>query len=667
MRPKQHSITQKKGVPPASSRRRFLQSTAVSLAGALATRPLAALAAPQEVDGEIAAGSSSTVSPHLMIFHGTIEVGIIRNGSGALLIDCGDGRVRTALHQFGISRIEQILLTHYHRDQLCGADQFPDSARIAASADESEYLSDPQKYWNDDGSIYRVYRSFRPHHLMPLTPVPVDKRLKDGDEFAFGEARIQAVATPGHTAGSLSYLVEVDGKRILFCGDLLSGDGTIPDLYSLQKGFERGGQSIGGYHGFLGAHWELIESLERVKALDCDLLVPARGHAIDKVRETIDRLIRRLRESYENYVSISALRHYFPRLFEEFAGRSGQMPIRAGIEPPDCLRHFGTTWMLVSQTGRAFVMDVGSASIVDWLDTMLAEEEIKSIDALWVTHYHFDHTDGIRKFQKRVACPCIVEERLADVLVRPTAYRLPCLDSKPIRVDRRVRDGQSWQWNEFKLTAYFYPGQTLYHAALLAEVDELRMLFVGDSHTPAGLDDYCAYNRNFLGADVGFHYCLSLIEKLQPTHLFNCHVDQAFTFTPGEVALMRKRLDQRERLFGELTFWPHANFGTDPYWVRVTPYRREVAGGKNQSLTVVVTNHAKSGRRYACRAIPPKEWGTNKTSWVSEHIPGKAERTIGLELEVPRDIAPGRYVVALDVRQDLRELPRFTECIIDIV
>ena len=112
---------------------------------------------------------------------------------------------------------------------------------------------------------------------------------------------------------------------------------------------------------------------------------------------------------------------------------------------------------------------------------------------------------------------------------QPTTYYLSAAP-EPIRVHKPMEDGQSWQWREFKMTSYFYPGQTRYHDALFVENGDVRMLFVGDSHTMSGIDDYCAYNRNWLGRDVGFQYCLSLIEKLQPTHMFNCHVADAFFF-----------------------------------------------------------------------------------------------------------------------------------------
>ena len=69
-----------------------------------------------------------------------------------------------------------------------------------------------------------------------------------------------------------------------------------------------------------------------------------------------------------------------------------------------------------------------------------------------------------------------------------------------VHVDRRTRHGESWQWHEFTVTAYHLPGQTLYHGGLLIEGRGHRILFCGDSFTMAGIDDYCAGNRNWLGS-----------------------------------------------------------------------------------------------------------------------------------------------------------------------
>lgn len=46
-------------------------------------------------------------------------------------------------------------------------------------------------------------------------------QLKDGDELRFGRQSIRALATPGHTAGSMCFTWDVDGNRHVFTGDTL--------------------------------------------------------------------------------------------------------------------------------------------------------------------------------------------------------------------------------------------------------------------------------------------------------------------------------------------------------------------------------------------------------------------------------------------------------------
>ncbi len=652
-----------------SSRRMFLQAAAGGLAGAALLTPQRLEAEPSESASEQPPpGGVTKLSPHLLVYHGPVNTGIVRDGERALLIDCGDGAVAEAIGPLGIRRVERLVFTHHHRDQACGAHRFATiGAKVGVPAAEQAWFDRPMDYWNNDEKyLWKVYASFRPHNLMLVDPLEVDTAYSDGQTFEFGPAKVHVLSTPGHTEGSVSYVVDVDGRRVVFTGDAIYAEGQVWDVYSLQRGFESGGRRIGGYHGFMGDRWRLVESLGRIADQRPEAIVPAHGTLMHRPRKAIDSLVARFEQCYENYVSTSALRHYFPAIFADYADRPGQMPIRPGMDPPACLRHFGTTWMLVSESGDAFVMDIGSAGIFQQLKRMLAENEIKSIEALWVTHYHFDHTAGIPDFQQEFEVPCIADRRLAEVLAHPTAWRLPCVDPRPITVHRPTGDGESWRWREFKLTAYFLPGQTLYHGGLLVESGELRMFFVGDSHTMAGIDDYCAYNRNWLGRGAGFQYCNDLIEKLKPTHIFNCHVDDAFTFTPEELAFMRESLDRREELFGRLVPWEHANFGLDPSWVRAFPYTQQASPGGEVSVKLVVTNHADEARLVRCRPVMPQALGGVVGAWQEGEVAAKTEGELPLRWTLPAELPPGRYVLPIDVVFADWVLPQWAEAIIDV-
>ncbi len=608
------------------------------------------------------------VSEHLAVFHGPIHVGVLLDGQGkALLIDCGDGRVQQILPSLGVQTVDTILCTHHHRDQACGANRFTQKgAKLFVPAAERLYFEKPETYWQDRKQRW-YYSVFHPHRLMLVEGLPVAGECKENQEIPWGPARIQVLATPGHTDGSVSFLVEVDGRRVVFCGDLIYDHGQLWELYSLQKGFRRGKRQISDYHGFMGAQWELKESLNQLRKAKPDLLIPSHGRIMEKPAEAIDALIARIDTCYDKYVAISALRHYFPELFEEFEGRPGHMPLRPGLPVPDCLRHMGTTWILVSKENKAaLVMDCGHPGIVKTLQQMQEKGEIGPIEALWITHYHNDHVGGVAEFQKTFDCPCIAEEHLAAVLTQPMAWRLPCISPDLIRVHRPTKHGQTWTWHEYKLTAFFFPGQTLYHDALLVEQGDLKMLFVGDSFTPAGIDDYCAQNRNWLGRDVGFDRCLALLEQIKPTHLFNCHVDVAFQFRPEDIRFMRANLAEREKLFGQLMPWDHPNYGMDESWVRAFPYEQKVKPGQGVTLEVVVTNHSAQAQESALRAVLPTAWGGGATDWSTAQIPAKTEQGLRLQIPIPASAKPGRYVLPIDVRHGPWDLPQFAETVLQL-
>jgi len=639
------------------SRRDFLSSAGIGAAG------LAGVAFAQ-ADDKGKPGAVTKLSDHLAVYHGPINVGIVHDGSKALLIDCGDGSVAGSLEGLGITSVEQLIFTHHHRDQACGAHALAKAgARIGVPAAERDHFDNVATYWNNPKNRWHLY-SFHPHHLMLAEPVRVDRALEDGHRFVWGAAKIRVLSTPGHTDGSVSYVVEVDGKRTIFSGDAIYDEGQVWNVHSLQHGSPVREHHVGDYHGFLGARGQLVESLGRIKAARPDVLVPSHGHIMTSPAKAIDRLVERLDVCYDRYVAISALRHYRPEYFAPYAGRKGHMPIRQGKAPPACLRHFYTSWLIVSKDKAAFNIDCGSPRVVKTLQEMVAKGEIRKVEGLWITHYHDDHVNAIPEFQKAFDCPCITDRQVADVISNPMAWRLPCISPSVARVDRATKDGQSWQWHEFKMTAYFLPGQTLYHSGLLVEGQGARMFFVGDSFTMAGIDDYCAQNRNWLGRGVGFDRCIALVEKLKPTHIFNCHVNDAFDFTPEECRAMRANLAEREKLYGQLVPWDHANYGMDEPWVRCYPYEQQAKPGAEVKVQVVVTNHSAEPRTAKGRAVLPRAWGGATTPWAAAEVPGKSEGEVPLSFRIPKEAKAGRYVIPVDLHYGRWALPQFTEAVV---
>ena len=604
----------------------------------------------------------SQLSEHLYVHHGHVNTGILRDGDRALLIDPSGTTLQTTLAALGITSVAQILFTHHHRDNTA---DFPISENVRVGVPEKErtWFGEVETFWNDPQYRWHLY-NYHPHNLMLANAIRVTDTYTDGAQIAWGSASLTALETPGHTDGSVSYLIDVDGKRFAFTGDLIYAEGQLWELYSLQKG-----QQTSDYHGFLGARDELKESLEKVRQASPTALIPTHGVVMNDPGTAIDALLERLAYCYDKYVAISALRHYFPQLFEEFEGHPGHMPIREGKPPPECLRHFGTTWLIISENGEAFVMDCGSPNVIKHIQQLQADNEISGVTQFWVTHYHDDHVNAIPEFQETFPCETITDAVVAQVITNPIGFRLPCISPSVTRVDRITQDGDSWQWNEFTMTAYHFPGQTYYHGGLLVEGHGVRMFFGGDSFTMAGIDDYCSGNRNLLGADVGYEKCLRLIQALKPTHIFNCHVDPAFDFTDAEIACMLETLAEREKCYTALFPWDHANYGMDEHWVRCHPYEQEVTPGGTAQVRVEITNHSDEPRTATAHPILPASWGMEIEPAETTILP-KAAGGFGFSIPIPVGVglpnpytAPGRIVIPVDITYNARPLGQFREAI----
>ena len=598
----------------------------------------------------------SQLSQHLYVHHGHVNTGILCDADRALLIDPSGTTFQTTLTELGITNVEQILFTHHHRDNTAGF-PMPNGVRVGVPEKEASWFDKVETFWNDSQYRWHLY-NYHPHNLMLADAIRVTDTYTEGAQIAWGPAVLTVLETPGHTDGSVSYLIDVDDKRFAFSGDLIYDEGKLWELYSLQKG-----QQTSDYHGFLGARDELKESLEKVRQASPTALIPTRGVIMDNPDRAIDALLEQLAYCYDKYVSISALRHYFPQIFTEFEGYPGHMPIREGKPPPEFLRHFGTTWIIISENGEAFVMDCGSPNVIKQIQQLQADGEISEVTQFWVTHYHDDHVNAIPEFQETFPCETITDAVVARVITNPIGFRLPCISPAVTRVDRSTQDGDSWQWNEFTMTAYHFPGQTYYHGGLLVEGHGVRMFFSGDSFTMAGIDDYCSGNRNLLGVDVGYEKCLRLIQQLEPTHIFNCHVDPAFDFTDAEIAWMLDTLAEREKCYTELFPWDHANYGMDEHWVRCYPYEQEIAPGGTAQLRVEITNHSYEPRTATAQPILPASWGMEIAS-AETTIPPRADGGFDFSIPIPQHCeALGRIVIPVDLTYNGQPLGQFREAI----
>ncbi|MBN2327061.1 MAG: MBL fold metallo-hydrolase [Candidatus Omnitrophica bacterium] len=606
-----------------------------------------------------------SLSPNLSIIHDAVN-GVLITQDGKTAAVYGDPRPAP-------SPVERVFFTHFRRDVVWAGRQCVDSgARAVVPEGEKDYFTDAESYWRNQFTA-RYHDYAQQTTKIPAQSFKNVETVKGGDSLEWRGLTVRVLDTPGFTRRAISYLFEIDGRTVACVGDLIYGDGRILDIYSLQDSIQE--PRTGGYHGYMARAADLIQSLQAVAAASPDLLIPARGPVIRSPQEAIQNLISRLRAVYKNYLSISALRWYWKD--EYIQGCAARMLGAPGVDwmpmaenmmdaPPEWIVPMGTSRLLLSESGDGFLIDCGSPDVIREIHTMQADKRIRSIEGIYVTHYHDDHTNQLPEASDAFDAPVYFCAEQADILLHPDRYHMPAQTDKPVIRGQLMGEGETLRWHEFEMTFSFFPGQTLYHGGLLVKKDRGESIFfIGDSFTPSGVDDYCALNRNLLHPGMGYLYCLETLQNMAPDyHLINEHVIPPFRFSREQLQFMIDALEKRIDLMRDLFPWDDVNYGIDSQWVRFHPYGVEATPGEQVQLNVVIFNHSPREQTYTITPRAPQGWRIS-TEPLSISIPPRETRSVPVYVAPPLN-ASGVSLLTADIHFADWTLRQWPEAMIKI-
>jgi glyoxylase-like metal-dependent hydrolase (beta-lactamase superfamily II) len=403
------------------------------------------------------------------------------------------------------------------------------------------------------------------------------------------------------------------------------------------------------YEGLEG----LPAAIDVVRQQKPDLLCPSHGQVMTDPRSALDELESRARRAAALVVqpnvgrwNWSDLVHVSTHLFK-VAG--------------------GTSYIITTDDGHALFFDLGNFK-PELFQTLRERYGITHVDAVVISHFHWDHTGGIPELVKEFGSQVWALDAERDILEHPENYLMSFANNgvPPIVADRYFHDGESLDWRGHTLTFMQLPAHTEYHLGMLATVDGKPTLFTADAvgHTADNqmISSYVCGNRIFLSR--GAVMTARQVARYAPYVVCPAHSDPYVALPAMRRHYVDWALETQDAIRG-LIARPSAEMGFDPYWVRVEPYLVRAKPGGEVSCRVVVRNHLSQPAPVSVSLKVPE--GVIATpAELSGRVEGDAEGSFGFTLACDEGMKPGRRVLGVDVTFADRHYGELTEAIIEV-
>jgi glyoxylase-like metal-dependent hydrolase (beta-lactamase superfamily II) len=605
------------------------------------------------------------IVPGVFRIKDTCNVYVLTNdmasGRSGIAIDFGAGTVLDHLAELGLDRLDAVLMTHHHRDQGQGLERAVKAGiPIFVPPVERDLFDRVDEMWQAR-TLYNDY-NLRQDRFSLLHPVPIAGVVPEYRTRSFGEIAVTTIPTPGHTIGSVSYLVERDGRRLAFSGDLIYAPGKVWSLAATQWSYtENEGPGM------------TVLSCHLLRAEHVDTLLPSHGDVMTDAATALAWLAERM-QAYVNSRRIEPwdlkerLERPFIRVTEHLL-----------------LNHSANScsYVLLSKTGEALFIDYGydmstgwaagtdRASRRPWLASLPALRRdfgVSHVEVVLGTHYHDDHVAGMNLLREVEGTQVWLPEHVAPIMADPMRTDLPCQWFDPVPADRVLTLGSTVSWREFEITTHDLPGHTLYAAGFEFEVDGIRVLATGDQQTadsrPELQREVLNYQyRNRFRAD-DYRASAALYKRIAPGLMVTGHWGGRWV-DDGYLQLLTEEGDELAALHESLLpaddIAPHA----DGSFLLLEPFYSRICVNDTVRFTTIVSNPlAVDGTAEVSLALPDG-WSVSPPL---VRVPVEAGGRVRCDFDVTAGRQPAkRQRMAAELSIDGRRFGQQADAVIDVL
>jgi glyoxylase-like metal-dependent hydrolase (beta-lactamase superfamily II) len=541
--------------------------------------------------------------------------------------------------------VEMVLLTHAHRDAVrYAADHRLAGATIRASKIAAEWLT-PEGLTAHWKKVLPL-RGSRTYYLALPEGIPgVDASLADGDKITWRSWTIDVVATPGHSFEHLAFVAHKGerGPKLLFSGDAVGTDGAVWTPYTTDWD-----------------HWTdagltpLAKSLAKLREVKADVLLPARGPVRDK---DLDDLLAKTQKNAEEMAFLKSFERFTKERLKDppqYAFLAKDQAMSNGSKPwsrvSEHLWLTGNTYVLTSKDGVCLVVDPWDPHSARQIPKLQEEQKVGSVEVAFCSHAHFDHYDGAYSLLDREkGCKLWTLDRVASPLEAPFLTRAPFLDARPLKIERKFRDGEQGTWREYTFRFHFLPGQTEYTMGVESVIDGKRCYFTADNffHQDmfSGSGGWMGLNRSFPGP---YAESAAKILAAKPEWVLAEH-GGPFEFVAED---WRRRVEWGKvsaKAADALSPSGDHRHDWNPHRVRIEPIRVALKAGQEVPLTLVADNILDRPRTLT--ATLEGRSLTDDRTWTLDLAKAQRDKRTPFTVRVKEGTPPGRYSLPLWVTE----------------